>query len=279
MKTARIIAVSAFLLTCVIAISACDSEVSNNEAPGNETLDRETTINETSGSETSNIVSASDESTNIEQTGNEANSDRYTLSAPSSEGLISVESALENRRSHRDFQNKALTEAQLSQLLWAAYGVTLPRSDAGLRGGLRTAPSAGALYPLEIYAVVGNVEGIEPGVYRYIPADHSIERVLAGDVRNELSDAALGQRMVSQAPATIFYSAVFERTTGRYGERGVIYVYIEVGHSAQNVYLQAEALGLGTCAIGAFTDNTVRQLLNLPNDEEPLYLMPVGYVS
>jgi len=159
---------------------------------------------------------------------------------------------------------------QLSQILWAAYGITSPR-------GLRTAPSAGALYPLEVYAVIGNVEGVAPGVYRYTPDGHTITRVVDGDVRVALSEAALGQRMVRDAPMSVFYSAVFERSTVRYGERGINYTFIEVGHSAQNVYLQAEALGLGTVAIGAFIDDDVRLLLNLPSDEVPVYLMPVGH--
>jgi len=204
----------------------------------------------------------------------------YALPAPNTDGEVSVESALANRRSHRSFQDKALSQEQLSQILWSAYGVTLPRpASPAQRGGLRTAPSAGALYPLEIYAIIGNVDGIEPGVYKYDSGEHSIKQVIAGDVRAELSAAALNQSMVREAPLTVFYSAIFNRTTDRYGERGVLYVYIEVGHSAQNVYLQVEAMGLGTCAIGAFTDDTVRELLNLPAEEEPLYLMPVGYIS
>ena len=274
----------ALFAICIFAASACDSELEtidtvtpepvNNESPEPEPTANETLVHEPIDSDVtvpedlSPIVGYARMTT----TG-------YALSTPNTDGETSVENALANRRSHRNFQNKALTEEQLSQLLWAAYGVTSPSPDAHLRGGLRTSPSAGATYPLEIYAVVGNVEGIEPGVYRYISADHSIERVAEGDVRHELSDAALGQRMVSQAPVTIFYSAIFSRTTDRYGDRGVLYVYIEVGHSAQNVYLQAEALGLGTCAIGAFTDDQVRRLLSLPDDEEPLYLMPVGFIS
>jgi len=194
----------------------------------------------------------------------------YTLPAPKTDGEISVESALENRRSRRNFNDTALSQENLSQILWSAYGITSEH-------GLRTAPSAGALYPLEIYAVIGNVEGITPGVYRYITENHEIVRVVEGDVRAELAEASLGQSMVTVAPMSVFYSAVFERTTERYGERGVNYVYIEVGHSAQNVYLQAEALGLGTCAIGAFTDDRVRDILNLPAEEVPIYLMPVGY--
>jgi len=204
----------------------------------------------------------------------------YILPAPELDGEVSVEKALANRRSHRQFQDKSISTEQLSQILWAAYGITLPRpNEPNLRGGLRTAPSAGARYPLEIYVVVGNVEGLEPGVYRYISEEHKLVKTVSGDVRNELSEAALGQRMISAAPVTVFYSAVFERITERYGDRGIYYAYIELGHSAQNVYLQVEALQLGTCAIGAFTDDSVRQVLNLPENEEPLYLMPIGHIE
>jgi len=203
----------------------------------------------------------------------------YILPPPDTEGSVSVEKALANRRSRRDFQNRELSIDQLSQILWAAYGVTHPRTDIpSLRGGLRTAPSAGALYPLEIYAIVGNVKGIEAGVYKYVSQEHKITRTISKDVRAELAAAALGQAMIRDAPVTIAYSAIFSRTTGRYGERGrERYVFIEVGHSAQNVYLQAEGLQLGTCAIGAFIDDKVKEALQLPKEEEPLYLMPVGY--
>jgi SagB-type dehydrogenase family enzyme len=222
-------------------------------------------------------------SNNNSSPGNEVNNDRespltYILSLPKTDGDASVEKVLAHRRSRRSFQHRAILEDQLSQILWAAYGITSPRPvAANSRDGLRTAPSAGALYPLEIYVIIGNVEGIEPGVYRYISEEHKIVRIIDGDVRNELSEAALGQRMLREASVTVFYSGVFSRTTGRYGERGIKYVYVELGHSAQNVYLQTEALGLGTCAIGAFTDSRISSLLNLPANEEPLYLMPIGY--
>jgi len=201
----------------------------------------------------------------------------YVLPAPATDGAVSVEAALANRRSQRLFQDRAISMEQLSQILWAAYGITLPSADAQLRGGLRTTPSAGALFPLEVYAIVGNVEGIEPGVYRYVPDGHKIVRVVDGDVRNELMRAALYQQMVGAAPAAVFFSAVFGRATARYGERGIRYTYIELGHSAQNVYLQAEALGLGTVAIGAFIDGAVSRILGLPANETPLYIMPIGY--
>ena len=208
------------------------------------------------------------------------NSQIIVLPPPVLDGSISVEEALASRRSRRNFQDRAISIEQLSQILWAAYGITYPRPDApAVRGGLRTTPSAGATFPLEVYVIVGNVEGLAPGVYRYVSEEHKLVKVIGGDVRHALSLAALGQRWVREAPATIFYSAVFYRTTGIYGERGVMYVFIELGHSAQNVYLQVEALGLGTVAVGAFVDDLVRQVLRLPDDEEPLYIMPIGYFS
>jgi len=203
----------------------------------------------------------------------------YTLPIPETDGNVSVETALAERRSHRQFQDKALSIDQISQVLWAAYGVTSPHDNPQFRGGMRTSPSAGATYPLEVYLVVGNVEGVEPGVYRYISDEHKIERVVAGDVRQQ--EPLASNSMAVSAPASIFYSAVFERTTGRYGEAGEQYVFIEVGHSAQNVYLQIEALGLGTCAVGIsiVTDShaTYRELLALPANEMPMYLMPIGF--
>ena len=205
----------------------------------------------------------------------------YILPSPKTEGNVSVEEALANRRSHRRFQNRELSAEQLSQILWAAYGITEPIPNRpSLRGGLRTTPSAGALYPLEIYVAVGNVAGIEAGVYKYFPQEHKIIRTIDKDIREELSAAALGQNTVRDAPVTLIYSAVFSRITDRYGERGrERYVFIELGHSAQNIYLQAETLRLGTCAVGAFTDGRVSELLQLPAEEEPLYLMPVGYLT
>ena len=205
----------------------------------------------------------------------------YILPSPKTAGSVSVEEALANRRSHRHFQNRELSAEQLSQILWAAYGITKPVPDRPvLRGGLRTAPSAGALYPFEIYAVVGNVTGIEPGFYKYVSQEHKIVRTIDKDIRKELSAAALGQAMVRDAPITVVYCAVFSRMTQKYGERGrERYVCMDLGHSAQNIYLQAEALHLGTCAIGAFKDGSVSALLQLPTEEEPLYLMPVGYLK
>ena len=267
------------ILISILVFSACESDTYENgandaieteEANYVETEDSQTAYIETEDLEDSEELQVA----NIEMENPQA--DYIILPLPELEGDMSVEAALANRRSRRNFQDKALSTEQLSQILWAAYGITAPMPDAP-RGGFRTSPSAGATFPLEIYVIVGDVDGIEAGVYRYISEEHKIVRIIDGDVRSELSEAALGQVMVKDAPASVFYSAVFERATGIYGERGIMYTHMEAGHSAQNIYLQAEALGLGTVAIGAFTDDRVRQLLNLPDDEEPLYLLPFGY--
>ena len=196
-------------------------------------------------------------------------SSTIALPEPVNDSDTSVEKALRERRSVRDYRREALTLKQVGQLLWSAQGVT-----AG--DGRRTAPSAGALYPLEVYAVIGNVDGIAPGVYRYRPDSHTLVRVLDGDRRKDLSRAALNQTWVNDGAIDIVIAAVYERTTGKYGERGIRYVHMEAGHAAQNIYFQAVSLKLGTVAIGAFDDDAVKRILGLPDNEEPLYIMPVG---
>ena len=191
------------------------------------------------------------------------------LPEPRYDSDVSVEQTLLQRRSVRDYTGEPLSLQQVSQLLWAAQGITDLR-------GLRTAPSAGALYPLEIYLVVGDVENLAGGVYHYQPVGHTLTRVLDGDLRAKLAAAALGQGCVKEGAINIVFTAVYERTTQRYGERGTRYVHMEVGHAAQNVYLQAVALHLGTVVIGAFHDDQVREILSLPQQEQPLYIMPVG---
>lgn len=192
------------------------------------------------------------------------------LPPPKTKGKISVEEAIAKRRSRRAFHDELLPLSVLSQILWAAQGITEPAT------GFRAAPSAGATYPLEVYAVVGKVEGLEPGVYHYIPPLHTLEGKVSGDLRADLARACLYQMWIAQAPFSVVIAAVYERTTSRYGKRGVRYVNMEVGHVGQNIYLQAEALGLGTCAVGAFVDGEIARLLRLPADQEPLYVMPVG---
>ena len=181
--------------------------------------------------------------------------------------VLSVEEAISKRRSRRRFKARPLGQRELSHLLWAGQGITS-------RGGFRAAPSAGATFPLTIYVVIGNVEGIPAGLYRYRPDSHSLEVLSKGDLRKDLSQRAFGQAMIAEAPVSIVISADYSRTTGRYGQRGRRYVDMEVGHAGQNIYLECEVLGLGTCAVGAFNDKSVKELLGIV--EEPLYIMPIG---
>jgi SagB-type dehydrogenase family enzyme len=191
------------------------------------------------------------------------------LPAPRIDGGASVEHALAARRSVREFARGALTLPQVAQLLWAAQGVTA-------RDGARTAPSAGALYPLELYLVAGEVRDLAPGVYRYSPGKHRLEPVAVGDLRRGLCAAALAQECVAAGAAVFVFTAVEHRSTRKYGPRGVRYAHIEVGHAAQNLLLQATALGLGGVTVGAFDDAAVARLLHLPGGEAPVYLLPVG---
>lgn len=194
---------------------------------------------------------------------------RKELPIPRTRGDVSLEESLVKRRSVREYGNKPLSLEEVSQLLWAAQGITA-------HWGARTAPSAGALYPLEVVVVVGNVRDLPPGAYRYDPKRHEMVEIAVGDLRSQLADAALGQSTVRNAAIDVVFTAVYQRTTRKYGDRGIQYVHMEVGHAAQNICLQATALGLGTVPIGAFDDELVSRLLNLPKDERPLYLIPVG---
>lgn len=194
----------------------------------------------------------------------------YKLSEPERKGDMSLEEAIAGRRSVRAYSGGKIEGNDISQLLWAAQGIT---DEAE---GLRTAPSAGALYPLEIYAAIAMVEGIEAGLYKYDPAGHSLILKKNGDLREDIYNASLRQDSIKNSAAVIIYCAVFNRTISRYKDRAEQYVYIETGHSAQNVYLQAEALNLGTVAIGAFDNEGIKKVLDLPAEEEPVYLMPVG---
>ena len=197
------------------------------------------------------------------------NDKEIKLPEPSYEGKA-LEKTLQERRSRREYTNQALSLKDLSQILFAAQGITS-------EGGGRTAPSAGALYPLELYAVVGNVEELAPGVYHYNPQKHSIKKILDGDKRKNLENVALGQSPIGKAAIDLIFTAVYERTMQKYGDRGIRYVHLETGHAAQNVYLQCESLGLGTVVIGAFSDEQVKTVLNI--EEEPLYIMPIGHTT
>lgn len=195
------------------------------------------------------------------------------LPKPSFDGKVSVEKAIKERRTLRDFRERTLSLSHLSQLLWAAQGITDSTT------GRRSAPSGGALYPLDIYVLIGEngVEKIEAGVYHYLPEEHSITMILKGDRRREISRASLSQMWMAKAPVIFIITAEYKRITGKYGERGIRYALIEVGHAGQNLFLEAEASGLGAGIVGAFNDPEVSKVASLPSEHEPILIMPVGY--
>lgn len=192
------------------------------------------------------------------------------LPKPSADGGVSLEATIQQRRSVRQFSKQPLSLADAAQLLWAAQGVTA-------RDGGRAAASAGALYPLELYLVAVNVESLPAGLYHYRTKGHRLRHVGDGDLRKLLAAAALDQSCVRRAPAVLVIAAVYERVAKKYGQQARRYTDIEVGHAAQNVYLQAVARDLGTVIVGAFEDAEVQQVLGLPPDHAPLALMPVGH--
>jgi SagB-type dehydrogenase family enzyme len=163
----------------------------------------------------------------------------------------------------------ALAIDEVSQVLWSAQGITS-------RVGKRTVASAGALYPLELHLVAARVEELPPGLYDYDPLNHALVQRGSEDHRPELAAAAHHQDCVRIAAAVLVIAAVFERTTEKYGKRGVRYVHMEAGHAAQNVYLQAGSLNIGTVLVGTFDDHEVKRVLDLPQEEQPLGLMPLG---
>jgi SagB-type dehydrogenase family enzyme len=186
------------------------------------------------------------------------------LPPPRTLGELSLEDVLNRRRSVREFRADTLRQSELSQLLWAAQGISSP-------DGCRPAPSAGALYPLELYAVV------HAGAFHFDPGRHMLHRLAEGDLRRALCSAALEQEFILEAPLTVVIAGVYARTQGKYGAgRGERYVHLEAGHAAQNLLLQAVALGLGAVPIGAFHDARVQKVLGLPGDHMPLYLIAVG---
>ena len=195
------------------------------------------------------------------------------LPKASLDGTVSVEKALQQRRTIRNFKETPLSLPHLAQLLWAAQGITDPK------GLGRSAPSGGTRFPLDIYVIVGSkgVEGLEEGVYHFAPADHSLSVMNRKDLRREIGAASLGQMWMAGAPVMFVITAEYRRITGRYGERGVRYAQIEVGHVGQNLFLQAEALGLGAGIVGAFNDAAVVEVMGIPREHEPLLIMPVGY--
>jgi SagB-type dehydrogenase family enzyme len=195
--------------------------------------------------------------------------ERIKLPEPRLDSAVSIEQVLRRRRSTREFSNQPIELSHVSQLVWAAQGITGPEI-------YRTAPSAGGLYALDLYVVAGLVSGLPPGLYRYDLRNHELALLLDGDIRRELSGAALDQSSVSQAAAIFGVSAVYQRITSKYGERGVRYAHMEAGHAAQNLLLQAVALDLGAVLVGAFDDGKVKRVLGMSKEEQPLYLIPVG---
>ena len=186
------------------------------------------------------------------------------LPAPSKKGKMSLEEALAKRRSIRQFTDQALTRQQIAQLCWAAQGISEPTR------GFRTCPSAGALYPLELYVVTAD------GVEHYLPRQHAMEKLREGDLRRKLQAAALNQPSVGRAPATFVITGVVGRTAAKYGPRAQRYVLIEAGHAAQNILLQATAMGLGAVPVGAMVEKQLTRILALPANHNPMYLIPVG---
>jgi SagB-type dehydrogenase family enzyme len=194
---------------------------------------------------------------------------RVNLPTPVSFGGLSINDVLQKRRSVRRYGHGKLTLGEVSQLLWAAQGLSS-------REGYRTAPSAGALYGLEIHLAAGNVAELDVGVYRYQPVDHRLIQRATTDHRSSLATAALGQNWLGQGAAVLVVSAVYSRISAKYGARGVRYAHLEAGHAAQNVLLMATSLDLGAVPVGAFDDAGVASVLKLDESEQPLYLIPVG---
>lgn len=191
------------------------------------------------------------------------------LPEPLLKGDLSVEEALLRRRSVREYSEDPLAISEIAQLLWSAYGITSPK-------GYRTAPSAMALYPLEIDLVAGTVEGLSAGVYRYSPESHELLKTSEEDLRNSICRTTFDQDFVAQAAAVMVFSAVYDRTCAKFGEAGRKFVHMDLGHSAENVHLQAVSLEVGTVVVCAFRPDEVKKVLALAADEEPLYLMPLG---
>lgn len=193
------------------------------------------------------------------------------LPPPQLKGKISLEEAIAKRRSVRKYCSESLTLSQLSQILWSAQGITGA-------GRLRAAPSAGATYPLEIFAFVGKqaIEGLQAGIYHYDVDSHSLVLHQPGDLRRGLAGVALDQGFIANAPVDIIICALYSRTSYTYGRRGERYVHMEVGHVGENIHLQAVALGLATVQVGAFDDEEVRKVLGVEEQIKPLYIMPIG---
>jgi len=193
------------------------------------------------------------------------------LPVPNLKGNVSVEEAIYQRRSERTFTDKPLSLENISQLLWAAQGITNEQ-------GKRATPSAGATYPLDMYVFIIETPHVLTGIYKYHPQDNVLKIHLEGDIREPLASLAHNQNCLKEAQMIMFFTATIQRTAQRYGDRAQRYVFNEIGHASQNVYLQAVALNLGTVAVGAFDDANVNKLLNMNDEQSVLYMMPVGNI-
>ncbi len=189
---------------------------------------------------------------------------------------LTIEEAIAQRRTHRNYTDEPVSLEELSYLLYAGCGIT----DKDKNISFRAAPSGGALYPIELYPVVHNVKGIPCGLYHYSVQDHALELIKEGDFRTEIQDAALGQEPAGNAAVVLIFTAIPTRTTWKYQSRGWRYIYIEVGHISENIYLEATSLGLGVCAVGAFFDDKVNQLIGVDGKKEmAVYLNTVGKIK
>lgn len=194
-----------------------------------------------------------------------------TLTKPKKNGSSGVLKLFWQRRSIRSYKARSLSKIQLSTLLFAAQGINR-------RGGWRTVPSAGGLYPVELYVAIGDVKQIPHGVYRYQAATHRLQLVSEGQWQHALADAAWQQDWIAKAPVILIYTAAVKRTSRKYGARAWQYIFIEVGHAAQNVVIAAQALGLGSAVAGAFDAARVRRLCRLKKGEKAVYFQTVGTI-
>jgi len=195
------------------------------------------------------------------------------LCKPKIEGGIPLWQTLKTRRSWRDFEETPISFETLSQLIWATQGITGVEGDTLFR----TAPSAGGLFPIETYLVINRVEGLESGLYHLFLPEWKLELLSAGNLGRTLAQAALGQGMMSKAAANFIWTAVIYRSAWKYEQRAYRYIYLDSGHICQNLYLACESLKLGCCAVGAFFDGDVNQLLGVDSNEETaVYLAAVG---
>lgn len=194
------------------------------------------------------------------------------LPAPLTDGPIPFENILANRRTVREYASEAMSIDGAAQLLWAAYGIT----EHGI-WNRRTVPSAGAIYPMEIYLIAGDIEEIGPGVYRYDAEEHTLEPMRAGDIRPDLAEACTQQEWMEHAPMAIVICTDFAKATSKYGERGAFYAFFEAGHIAQNIYLQGESMGIGIAEVATFEDEELSGVVGQALNHRPLLVMAAGW--